>query len=251
MTKVFVHGNPETEHIWGPLIAALNDREVTDITTLSAPGFGAPVADGFDPRPENYVTWLAEEVAAIDGPVDIVGHDWGAGHVYGLLASQPDSVRSWSADCAGLLHPDYVWHDMAQTWQTPGAGEEAVEAMLAIGDEDRAAAYQGLGLPADVAVPMAQGFTADMGRCILDLYRAAQQPALVELGQRIQATDLPPGLIIDATADAYVAPELGRKMVEPLGAQQLTLEGNGHWWMTEDPETAAEGLRAFWASLDQ
>ncbi len=251
MTKVFVHGNPETDAIWRPLIAALVAEGVDDVVTLSPPGFGSQTPDGWDALPASYVAWLAAELEAIDGPIDLVGHDWGAGHVFGLLADHAHLVRSWAADCVGLLHPDYVWHDMAQTWQTPGAGEEAVEAMLAIGTEDRAATYQGLGLPPEVAAPMAEGFTADMGRCILDLYRAAKQPALAELGQRIQSVDLPPGLVIDATADAYVAPELGRQMAEPLGAGQLTMEGNGHWWMTEDPATAADGLQSFWASLEQ
>ena len=39
---------------------------------------------------------------------------------------RPDLVRSWATDCAGLAHPDYVWHDMAQAWQTPEVGEAAI-----------------------------------------------------------------------------------------------------------------------------
>ena len=58
-------------------------------------------------------------VEAIGGDIDLVGHDWGAGHVYGVLSEKPGIVRSWAADCAGLLHADYQWHDMAQGWQAP------------------------------------------------------------------------------------------------------------------------------------
>lgn len=249
MTKVFVHGNPETEAIWYPLVGALATRGVSDVTLLSAPGFGAPAAADWDPTPVSYVAWLAAEVAAIDGPVDIVGHDWGAGHVFGLLAEQPGAVRSWAADCGGLLHADYEWHDAAQTWQTPEAGEEAIAAMLSISDADRAGAYGGLGLPPEIATSLAEAFDEDMGRCILGLYRAAIQPTLSELGERVVATQKPPGLVIDATGDAYVSSKLAGQMVEPLGAKQLRLEGNGHWWMTEDPEAAADGLVSFWADL--
>lgn len=35
-----MHGNPEVAELWGPLIAALGDREVDDCVTVSPPGFG-------------------------------------------------------------------------------------------------------------------------------------------------------------------------------------------------------------------
>jgi hypothetical protein len=31
---------------------------------------------------------------------------------------------------AGILHPDYVWHESAQLWQTPGAGEQWAKAAV-------------------------------------------------------------------------------------------------------------------------
>lgn len=249
MTKVFVHGNPETDAIWGPLVDSLATCGVDDLVLLSAPGFGAPVPAGFDPTPANYVAWLADRLRAIDGPIDLVGHDWGAGHVFGLLAEQPELVRSWAADCVGLLNPAYVWHDMAQVWQTADAGEEAVAAMVASSTEDRTAAYEAIGLPNSVAAPMAAGCNEDMGRCILGLYRGAAQPVLAELGRRVVAADLPAGLVIDATGDPYVGSDLAVEMIEPLGAQHLRLDGNGHWWMTEDPDSGAAGLAAFWGGL--
>ncbi len=247
MTKVFVHGNPETDAIWGPLIEELSQRGISGVTLLSPPGFGAPAASDWDPTPASYVAWLAAELDGIEGPIDLVGHDWGAGHVFGLLAQHPEKVRSWAADCGGLLHPEYVWHEMAQTWQTPGAGEEAVEAMLQVSEEDLGQMYQGIGLTPDAAASMAAAFNEEMGRCVLGLYRAAAQPVLAELGQRLVAMDLPPGMLIDATADAYVGSDLAVQMIEPLGVDHLRLADNGHWWMVEDPATAADGLAAFWA----
>jgi pimeloyl-ACP methyl ester carboxylesterase len=249
MTRVFVHGNPETAAVWAPLIDSLQEAGVSDTVLLSPPGFGAPTPEGWNATPANYVAWLTGELQAIGGTIDLVGHDWGAGHVFGLVAEQRGLIRSWAADCAGLLHADYVWHDMAQVWQTDGAGEEAVAAMAAISTEDRAAAYVGLGLPQTVADEMAAGFDQEMGRCILELYRAAAQPALVELGQRLVAAERPPGLVIDATADPYVASDLGREVAQTLGAERLELADRGHWWMGEDPDAAAAGLIEFWARL--
>lgn len=251
MTKVFVHGNPETTAIWEPLVDALIAGGLDDeVLTLSPPGFGAPSPEGWDPTPASYVAWLADQLEGMEGPVDLVGHDWGAGHVYGLLSAAPELVRSWAADCAGLLHPDYVWHDMAQVWQTPGAGEEAVEAMAALGAEARQEAYEGLGLPAGIASSMALAADEEMGRCVLGLYRGAAQPALAELGRELSDAALPPGLVLDATDDPYVASELGVRMVDRLGANHLRLEGQGHWWMAEDPTVAVDGLLAFWSGLD-
>ena len=130
MTKVFVHGNPETSAIWAPLVAALNDRGVNDVVLLSPPGFGAPVPQNWDATVQEYRTWLVGELEKIGGEIDLVGHDWGAGHVFSVLAQRADLVRSWAVDCVGLLHPDYVWHDAALGWQTPEVGEQIVAAMI-------------------------------------------------------------------------------------------------------------------------
>ena len=64
MTLVLVNGNPETAAIWSPLITELG-RD--DTVTLSPPGFGAPLPDGFGATYDDYVAWLTGELDAI-GP---------------------------------------------------------------------------------------------------------------------------------------------------------------------------------------
>ncbi len=64
MTVVFVHGNPETSAIWGPLVAALG-RD--DVVLLSPPGFGAPLPEGFGATYLEYRDWLEAELEKIDG----------------------------------------------------------------------------------------------------------------------------------------------------------------------------------------
>ena len=55
MTVVLVHGNPETDAIWGPLAAALG-RD--DVVRLSPPGFGAPMPADFPMTFVAYRDWL-------------------------------------------------------------------------------------------------------------------------------------------------------------------------------------------------
>jgi pimeloyl-ACP methyl ester carboxylesterase len=247
MPRVFVHGNPETSALWRPLFEELESRGLDDLHAISPPGFGAPVAEGFEPTRIGYCDWLIGELEAFGGDVDLVGHDWGAGHVYGALGERPDLLRSWAADCAGLVHPDYVWHDAAQAWQTPEVGEQAVEAMFATAVEQRAAAWASLGIRADVAREIAAEQNEAMGRCILALYRSAAQPAMQALGERLRTTERRPGLVLIATEDPYAgSPEMAASVAHSLGADTVRLEGQGHWWMFDGVATAAEALVAHW-----
>jgi len=249
---VLVHGNPETPAIWRPLIASLHRRGITDVTPLSPPGFGAPLPEDFGARRLDYVDWLADEVRQLapigNRQIDIVGHDWGAGHVFGLAATHPGLVRSWAADCGGLLHPDYEWHDAAKTWQQPEVGEEAIAAMTAMSLAERQEMFTGLGLPDDMAAAIAPAVGADMGRAILALYRSALEPDLRALADRLAGVEHAPCAIITATDDPYVPADFSGPVADRLGATQIRLEGQGHWWMVSDPENAADQLVAFWTA---
>lgn len=245
-TAVFVHGNPETAAIWGPL---LEELERADVETLSPPGFGAPVPDGFGATTDEYLDWLVGELEGRE-PVDLVGHDWGGGHVVRLAIERPDLIRSWAMDIAGALAPDYTWHDDARRWQTAGAGEEAVAAMLAAPVAARAARYESLGMTPEVARDVAGALDEAMGRCILSLYRSAAQPAMAQVGQRLGAAAQRPGLVLIPTADAYTGGEdRARWAAGVAGAKIAVLPGLGHWWMLEDPAAGADALRRFWAAL--
>jgi pimeloyl-ACP methyl ester carboxylesterase len=92
MPAVFVHGVPDTSRVWQAVIARLPRP---DVVTLSLPGFGRPTPDGFDATKEAYVRWLLDELAAQPGPIDVVGHDWGALLVVRAISLAPDRVRSW------------------------------------------------------------------------------------------------------------------------------------------------------------
>lgn len=248
MTVVLVHGNPETSAIWDPLRAELG-RD--DVIAVSPPGFGAPVPDGFDATSDAYVAWLVDELEQIPGPIDLIGHDWGGGHVQRVAATRPDLIRSWCSDIAGCADPEYVWHDLAQVWQTPGDGEAFVEAMNSMPLDDRVAGFVDAGMTPDAARACAAAAGPEMGRCILALYRSAAQPAMTEWGRELERAERRPGLVVIATADQYTGGEvLARRSAERFGAEVAVLEGLGHWWMLQDPKRAAQVLGTFLDARD-
>jgi pimeloyl-ACP methyl ester carboxylesterase len=247
MTVVLVHGNPETDAIWDPLVDALGR---TDVVRLSPPGFGSPLPDDFPATYVAYREWLEGELEGISEPIDLVGHDWGGGHVVNVVTHRPELVRSWASDVVGIFDPDYVWHDLAQVWQTAGDGEQLVDTMLGGTVEDRAARWAGLGIPSDIATSMAAAQGPEMGRAILLLYRSAAQPAIAEAGRALETAAAKPGLSILATEDTYVGSDaIRRRAAERAGARTEVLDGLGHWWMMEDPARGAAALTRFWATL--
>jgi pimeloyl-ACP methyl ester carboxylesterase len=247
MTVVLVHGNPETEAIWGPLVDALG-RD--DAVRLSPPGFGAPLPEGFPATMLAYRDWLEDELTGLPEPVDLVGHDWGGGHVVNLVMHRPELVRSWASDLVGLFDPDYVWHDAALVFQTPDEGEQLVDTMLAGTVEDKAEQMVTLGIPLDIATAMATAQGPEMGRAILSLYRSARQPAMAEAGRDLENAAARPGLSLLATEDSYVgSEEIRRRAADRAGARTEVLDGLGHWWMVQDPVRSSEVLSRFWETL--
>jgi pimeloyl-ACP methyl ester carboxylesterase len=249
LTIVLVHGNPETDAIWDDL---RHDLGRDDVVALSPPGFGSAVPDGFGATSDDYVAWLASELEGIPGPIDLVGHDWGGGHVVRLVNARPELVRSWTTDIAGCFDPEYVWHDRAQLWQTAAEGEASIERQLGIPLERRTELNRQLGMSPEAALACARGFTPEMGRCILSLYRSACQPRMAEWGADLSKARSRPGLVIIPTQDQYTGgPDLARRTAVRAGAQVEVLDGLGHWWMCEDPRRGAAVLASFVATVEE
>ena len=189
MPAVLVHGNPETPAVWDLVRTHLKR---SDVIAPRLAGFGAKAPAGFNATKEEYVAWLVAELEAIGEPVDLVGHDWGGGFVLRVACTRPDLLRSWVSDVAGLLDPDYVWHDFAQIWQTPGAGEQYFVDALAQPTDDTVALYEAVGMTGDPARAFAEAADDEMGRCILALYRSAAQPEMIKWGQTRRRLGLGP-----------------------------------------------------------
>ena len=250
-TKVFVHGNPETSAIWSLLVNELHKNGINKIVLLSPPGFGAPTPKSWGATVVEYRDWLLNELEKIDSPIDLVGHDWGAGHVFGVLAARPNFMRTWATDCGGLIHPDYQWHDAAQGWQAPDIGEKMVAGMVAMSAEQFADYFSSLGMTREIAAQVKKDVNDEFARCILGLYRDAAQPAMAKLGELFAAANPPNGLVIIADKDKYAgSAEQVHQVAAGVNAKVANIPDAGHWWMIERPALAASILIKHWKSFN-
>ncbi len=240
---VFVHGVPETAAIWDRVRAGLDRESVA----LALPGFGCPRPDGFGSTKDDYAAWLADELAAVDGPVDLVGHDWGAGITYRIATAHGDLIRSWAADVGNIAHPDYVWHDFAQIWQTEGDGEAFFATQNAAPVEQRAELYESMGVPAEAARTMAAAADDTMAASILALYRSAVPNVHADWGPWEPTSA--PGLVLHPTDDPFSQPALAAEVAEQLGARFATIDDAGHFWPAQAPDAGRSVLEEFWSSL--
>ena len=239
MPAVLVHGVPDTYRLWDRVRTHLARR---DVIAVALPGFDAPVPAGFVPTKETYVEWLVGEIERSSPPVDLVGHDWGALLVQRVVSIRPDLVRTWACG-DGPVDAEYVWHDLAQQWQTPEVGEAIMAAMSA---QALAEGLPAAGVPVEVAREIARHVDATMKTCILGLYRSA-----IDVGAEWQAAVEQvrrPALVLWSRDDPYVAPRFAERLAARVRGELLLLEGCGHWWPYERPAEAAAALTRFWAA---
>jgi pimeloyl-ACP methyl ester carboxylesterase len=245
MAVVLVHGVPETPAVWAPLREHLGRR---DVVAPALPGFGTQRPEGFGSTKEEYVSWLVGELEGLDGPIDLVGHDWGGGFTVRLVSTRPDLIRSWVTDAAAIGDESFEWHEFAKIWQTPGAGEEFFEQQAAADPEQLAELYAGMfSIPKERAVEMARWRDELMADSILRLYRSA-----VDVGKEWGPDfhDIPaPGLVLVPSEDPFLSADGARTGARRSGARVAELPGIGHWWMLQDPGAGARVLEDFWRGL--
>jgi pimeloyl-ACP methyl ester carboxylesterase len=220
-----------------------------DVPMSQLPGFGCPRPEGFGATKEEYVAWLVGELERLsaDGPVDLVGHDWGGGFVVRVVSTRPGLVRSWVTDAAGVADANFQWHEFAKIWQTPGAGEDLFEQQLAQPVEARAGVFEQFGVSHNHALAMAGRLDRTMAGCILALYRSA-----VDVGQEWAPDfrDVPvPGMVVIPSEDPFLAAKSTRDAARQAKASVADLAGLGHRWMLQDAARGAAMLERFWASL--
>src|SRR5215470_16669866 len=238
MPAVLVHGVPDTQRVWRELIGRMR-RD--DVVTLSLPGFGCGVPPGFDCSKEAYCDWLLREIDNLDGPIDLVAHDWGAILALRVAALEPTLIRTWAVGGAPL-DSEYEWHKVAKLWQTPEVGEQVMDSLT---PETLAPALEAAGVPASNAAEAARYVDPTMKRAILALYRsgvrvgAEWEHGLARVGAR--------GIVLWGADDPYAAPVFGSRLASRTGARFVTYAACGHWWQLERPGEVADELEALWA----
>jgi pimeloyl-ACP methyl ester carboxylesterase len=239
---VFVHGVPDTTHLWSQVIARIG-RD--DAIALPLPGFDEPTAPGFSATKEAYVDSIISKIEQLGEPVDLVGHDWGCILTVRVASVRPDLVRSWAAG-SGPVSAAYEWHPLAKIFQTPGEGERFLDAMTA---EQLAGRMIEDGVPAEEAYAAAGRVDARMKDAILKLYRSA-----VTVGAEWEA-DLrritAPGLILWGLRDKPCPVVNADLLATATRARQVIKLDAGHWFPAQRPDEVARALQAHWSSIDQ
>jgi pimeloyl-ACP methyl ester carboxylesterase len=238
MPAFFVHGVPDTHRLWDKVRSHLSRR---DVIAPSLPGFSAPLPEGFRPVKESYVDWLVAEIERVGEPVDLVGHDWGCFFALRVASLRPDLVRTLACGNGGLDR-EYVWHDIAQQWQTPEIGEAF---MAAVGHDEAVEGSVASGNPREDALVSAAHMDDTMKRCILELYRSA-----VHVGDEWQdglAAINMPTLVLWAKDDPFVEPRFGERLAAHTRGELVFLENCGHHWPLQKPAEVAAALESFWS----
>jgi len=240
MPAVFVHGVPDTPAVWDAVVSRLQRK---DVVRLALPGFACPLPRGFGATKEEYVDWILAQLATVSGPIDLVGHDWGGLLVTRVVSVQPTAVRSWVAGAAPLDR-EYVWHQAARAWQTPGMGEKVMAGLTA---ETLQAALVAAGVPAADAARAGGKVDATMKQCILNLYRSAVN-AGAEWEDDLRRVSAP-GLVLWGEKDPYAAVDFGARLAEKTRARFVPFAGGSHWWQLERPAEVVAELERHWSAV--
>jgi pimeloyl-ACP methyl ester carboxylesterase len=240
MPAVFVHGVPDTPEVWDGVVCRLGRK---DVVRLALPGFACPLPLGFGATKEEYVDWMLGQLATLTGPIDLVGHDWGGLLVTRVVSVRPTVARSWAVGAAPLDR-EYVWHQAARAWQTPGMGEKVMAGLTA---ETLQAALVAAGVPAADAARAGGKLDPTMKQCILNLYRSA-----VNVGaeweddlRRVSA----PGLVLWGEKDPYASVDFGARLAEKTRARFVQFSECSHWWQLERPAEVAAELERHWSAV--
>jgi pimeloyl-ACP methyl ester carboxylesterase len=261
---LLLHGVPETALAWRHLLPDLAKDRIVIAPDLK--GLGESETRGpYDPA-----TLVAELAALVlhevDGPVDVVGHDWGGSLGIALAAARPDLVRRLVVINAPFRRinmlraahiPFFALPVLPEVLFRVG-GESLVRSMLRFGwRSDRV-------LDDEVADYYARSY-ADPQRAsaMLGYYRGTTRPRVARALRRLvpalagPATDGSPvrvkvdrSLVVWGAADPVLPVSVGESVVRDLGAScsMVTLPGIGHFPPEEAPQvvtpTIAEFLRA-------
>jgi pimeloyl-ACP methyl ester carboxylesterase len=247
MAAVFVHGFPETSRIWDSLRGILG----RDSIALALPGFGTPRPAGFTATKDAYAEWLADALSRIEQPIDLVGHDVGALISLRVATAFDFPLRSFVVDVAPIFHPRFDWPERVHELQTPGVGEDLLQATREADPEDAdstAARLADAGVPIHEAQAMGAAHDETMSRSILDFYRSAVPNVGADWWKDVKAPTPARGLVL-LLPDPPEEEEMSFEVAERLRAQTARLDDLNHCWMAEAPEAVAPALQRFWSSL--
>lgn len=241
---LLLHGVPQTARTWEPLIAEL----AKDRLVLAPDLKGLGESEAKEPYD---IPALVSELAAlvlheVDGPVDVVGHDWGGSLALGLSGARPDLVRRLVVISAPFreIDPARAWYMafLALPLLPEAAFAAAAERIVR---QVYAATWKADGGPAlldHYAESYAKRYPA-----MLAYYRAAVRGRLAGRGLGIPDPKAERVLVVWGADDPPMPLRLGEGVVRDLGPQatMLTVPGVGHYPHEEAPDVVVPAVAEF------
>ncbi len=241
---LFLHGNPDSRHSWEPLFDAMGDGY--RFVAPDFPGFGdsKPLPPEFELGPTSMSEFWNRFVdgLGLEGPVNVVVHDFGGPWLLPWVASYPDKVRSLFA-LNTVFHRSYSWHSWARIWQTPVLGELAMllSRRFVLRREMRQHAP---GVPVEWVDEAYARMHRTMKRTVLRTYRAYAEPAAVFASweeKLIEAVKEMPVCVVWGDLDPYIP----SAFADRFGVEAVHLTDYGHWAHLQAPKVVAGLLREF------
>jgi len=231
MTKVFVHGNPETSVIWKPVVELLNDRRINDIVLLSPPGFGAPTPKDWGGTVREYTQWLADELKATGAAVMTVALDVTRDDMIASALAQIEAelgVVDVLINNAGVAQPASFLKTSTETLESTMATNFTAAWNLTAEVAKRLVAAKRGGSVINIAsvlgLGVGPGYSAySASKAALISLTRSLALEFVRYGIRVNA--LAPGWFVTEMNEAYFATDAGRdylKRIPPGRAGQLS-----------------------------
>jgi pimeloyl-ACP methyl ester carboxylesterase len=241
---VFLHGNPDTHHIWGGVVALLKDTH--RCIAPDVPGYGAS-DEMRETSLEAQAAWVLELFDALGlARADLVIHDVGSTHGLAFVAAGHGARVRTLTTFNGNFFPDYRWHFWGRVWRTPILGELTMllgNESLAVQQIQKAAPK----LPLDVIREGYAHFGKKTRRQVLRYYRALDPEKLRGWDERLLAAlrDVPvKNQVLWGDRDPYIP---DARTADRLGVHGTVhhFEDLSHWAMAEDPERVAKLIADF------
>jgi pimeloyl-ACP methyl ester carboxylesterase len=251
---LLLHGVPQTGRMWERLARELAGDRVVLAPDLK--GLGESEAAG----PYDVASLVAELAALalheVDGPVDVVGHDWGGVLAIALAGARPQLVRRLVVINAPYRHVDlrHAFHMplFALPWLGEAAfgvgGRRLVENMIRY-------AWRAPGGPDPRALRADAEAYADPVRirAMLGYYRENLRPRLFRMltgAGPDRPDDVPRGqrrLVVWGALDPVLPMAVGEAAVRDLGpdTELLSVPGAGHFVVEEAPDVVVPAVAAF------
>ena len=247
--KFFIHGVPDCPKIWDPLIRELDLTEA-DYTAPALPGFLAAPPSGFVRDKDAYARFLIENVESVfeaKGPVDLVGHDWGALLALRIAGLRPELIRTWAV-ANGAYREGSQGHQAARLWGRKGVGDLVMRLTPA---RRLHKALVCADMPEDmVEIAVDLWKRGHIKKSILGLYQSAK--GLTWSGPWVETLARLPkrGVVLWGVNDPFGPVELGQAWAEEFGFPFAAIDQAGHWAIAEQPAAFADHLLDLWNAAD-